>query len=83
MARVPVTSALSKTRKMPVIEQDRLTMHCSEGGHTPGGIMRHLSQRMLERTWKIWVLVRRGFGEGLRKQKFTLDLVLSGRGAIL
>lgn len=47
--------------------------------------MRHLSPRMLERTWRVWVWVwvRGGFGEGPREQGFALHGELSGRRTIL
>lgn len=72
MTTVPVTSALSEARKVPVVEQGRLTTHCSEE-HTPCGITTPRSQRMLERTRRIWVLLRGGFGEGPRNLRLALD----------
>lgn len=41
------------------------------------------SQRILERTWRIWVWIRGGLGEGPGKQGFALDLELSETGTIL
>ena len=58
-------AALSTARGMPVVEQGRfitLITPCSEAGRIPWGPRRHLNQRMSKRTWKIWVLVRAGFG---------------------